>query len=184
MARRTALGTVTALPFTPVLSSPENAALLGSGHVRFAWTGSSGAASFQIQVSDNPGFSPLAIDTTTATRSYETGADLASNIYYWRVKATDAFYNTSEWSSPGSITVDTEPPINTTADNFINKGAAATNTSAVALVISAVKKIGVGITGYSVSERSKKPAAGKAELGHPAFHDIVCVRNPFYAEQG
>ena len=86
--------------------------------------------------------------------------DLASNTYYWRVKATDAFNNTSEWSSPGSITVDAEPPINTTGDNFINKGAAATNASTVSLTISAMKK--TGVTGYYISERSKKPEAGKA----------------------
>jgi hypothetical protein len=157
--QRTALGTITALPFVPVLSAPQNGALLGSGRVRFAWTGVSGATSYQIQVSDSPGFSPLAIDTTTGTASYETTTDLTSNTYYWRVKATDAFNNTSEWSSPGSITVDTEPPTNTTTDAFINKGAAATNAIAVSLVISAVKK--TGVTGYFISERSKKPEAGK-----------------------
>jgi len=155
----TALGTVAALPFTPVLQAPENAALLGSGRVRFAWTGVSGAASYRIQVSNNPGFAPAAVDTTTAAASYETGKDLASGSYFWRVKATDAFNNTGEWSSPGSIAVDADPPINTTGKNFINKGQAATNAGAVLLAISATKK--TGVTGYYISEQSKKPEAGR-----------------------
>ena len=155
----TSLGTIAALPFTPVLSAPENAAMLGSGHVRFAWTGASGASSYRIQVSNNPGFAPAAVDTTTATASYETGADLASGSYFWRIKATDAFNNSSEWSAPGSITVDADPPINTTGKNFINKGRAATNSSTVLLAISAVKK--TGVTGYYISEQPKKPEADK-----------------------
>jgi hypothetical protein len=156
----TALGTIAALPFTPVLSAPENGALLGSGRVRFAWTGSAGAASFQIQVSGDPGFASPAVDTAAASASYETGKDLPSGTYFWRVKSTDAYNNTSEWSSPGSITVDADPPINTTADHFINKGAAATNTNTVSLAISATKR--TGVTGYYISERSKRPEAGKA----------------------
>jgi len=155
----TALGTIAALPFTPVLAAPENAALLGSGRVRFAWAGASGAASYQIQVSDNPGFAPSAVNTATATASYATRTDLASGTYFWRVKATDAYNNTSEWSPPGSITVDADPPINTTRKNFINKGATATNASMVSLSISATKK--TGVTGYYISESSKKPEAGR-----------------------
>lgn len=158
--KTTALGAIAALPFTPVLSTPENAAMLGSGRVRFTWTGASGATSYQIQVSNNPGFAPAAVDTTTATASYERGTDLASGSYFWRVKATDAFNNSSEWSSPGSITVDADPPINTTGKNFINKGQAATNSNTVLLSISAVKKTG-GVIGYYISEQPKKPEAGK-----------------------
>ena len=155
----TALGTIAALPFTPVLSAPENAAMLGSGRVRFTWTGATGATSYRIQVSGNPGFAAPAVDIATTSASYGTVTDLASGTYYWRVKATDAYNNTSEWSTPGSITVDADPPINTTAKNFINKGAATTNASTVSLAISATKR--TGVTGYYISEQSKRPQAGK-----------------------
>lgn len=157
--KRTALGTVTAMSFVPVLSLPGDASLVGSGRVRFAWTGAAGSTSYQLQVSESPGFSPLALDAPLTATSYETTAALESKTYYWRVKATDAYSNTSEWSSARSVTVDAEPPVNTTADNFINKGAPATNAGTVALVISAQKR--TGVTGYSISERSKKPEAGK-----------------------
>jgi hypothetical protein len=156
----TTLGTIAAPPFTPVLSAPENAALLGSGRVRFTWAGPPGASSYRIQISDNPGFAPTAVDTSAAIASFETGTSLASGAWFWRVKATDAFNNTGEWSSPGAITVDADPPVNTTAKNFINKGQPATNSNTVSLAISATKK--TGVTGYYISERSKKPEAGKA----------------------
>jgi hypothetical protein len=157
----TALETIAAPPFTPVLSSPENAAILGSGHVRFAWTGPSGAVSYRIQVSDNPSFDPVAIDTASAIASYKTGTALASGTYFWRVKARDDLNNSGEWSSPGNLTIDADPPINTTGKKFINTGAEATNASTVSLAISAVKKRGSGITSYYVSEKQKKPEAGK-----------------------
>ena len=158
----TALGTLRALQFTPALSAPENAALLGSGRVRFAWS-APGAVSYQIQVSENASFNPVTIDAGSSIASYETGTPLRSGVYFWRAKARDGFGNISEWSAPSTITIDAEPPINTTAKGFINKGAQATNSKAVVLAISAVKKTGVtGITGYYISEQSKKPQVGKA----------------------
>ncbi len=158
----TDLGTIAAPPFTPVLSTPENAAVLGSGRVRFTWTHPSGATSYRIQVANNPGFAPAAIDTATTSVSYEMSTALASGAYFWRVQAQDDVNNSSEWSPPGSITVDADPPINTTGKNFINGGAAATNSRTLSLAISAVKKMGSGITGYYLSEQPKKPSASNA----------------------
>ncbi len=158
----TALGTLKALPFIPALSAPDNAALLGSGRVSFAWS-APGALSYQIQVSENANFNPVTIDTHSSIASYETGTPLKSGVYFWRVKARDGFENISEWSAPSTMTIDAEPPTNTTGKEFINKGAQATNSRAVVLAISAVKKNGItGITGYYISEQSKKPQTGKA----------------------
>jgi hypothetical protein len=158
-AQTTALGAIEAVPFTPVLSAPANAALLGSGRVHFTWTGPRGAVSYQIQVSDNPDFTSTIIDAATKIASYETGTDLASRGYFWRVKAKDEFNDSSDWSVPGTLTVDADPPINTTTEKCINKGAAATNSRNVTLSISATKK--TGVTGYFISEEQKKPGAGK-----------------------
>jgi hypothetical protein len=158
----TDLGTIAAPPFTPVLSTPENAAVLGNGRVRFTWTRPSGATSYRIQVANNPAFAPAAIDTAATPASYEMSTALASGAYFWRVQAQDDVNNNSDWSPPGSITVDADPPINTTGKNFINGGAAATNSRTLSLAISAVKKMGSGITGYYLSEQPKKPAASNA----------------------
>jgi hypothetical protein len=156
--KTTALGTIAAQPFTPVLSAPADEEMLPTGRVRFAWTGPSGATSYRIQVSNDPQFTTT-IDNTTASASYEAGTDLASRTYFWRVMATDAFKNSSKWSPSRSVTVDAEPPVNTTAAKFINGGAALTNSTAVSLAISATKKMGV--TAYHISERPEKPAPRK-----------------------
>jgi hypothetical protein len=154
------LGTVAAPSFTPILSSPANAAMLGSGLVNFAWTGASGATSYRIQIANNPNFT-FAIDTAATAAAYKSGKALTSGTYFWRVKARDDLNNSSEWSSPGTITVDADPPINTTGKKFVNTGAEATNSSTVTLAISAMKIKGAGITAYYISEHQKKPEAGK-----------------------
>jgi len=159
-AKTTALGVLMAPAFTPVLLTPGEGALLGNGHVDFTWTSPPGATKYQIQVSDTANFASTIVDTSTTKASYGTVTNLATGDYFWRVRATDDFDNTSDWSPPGSITVDTDPPINTTREDCINKGAAATNSHAVSLAISAVKKRG-GITGYYLSESSKRPEPGK-----------------------
>jgi hypothetical protein len=157
--QRTALGTITAPSFTPVLSEPGPAAMLGSGRVKFAWTRPSGATAYRIQVANNPGFVPVAVDTAAQTLSYATGTALPSGAYFWRVQAQDDLKNSSEWSSPGSITVDADPPVNTTGKTFINHGSAATNAPAVSLALAATKKMGSGIVAYYISEQPKRPAA-------------------------
>ena len=156
-AKTTAIGNIPALPFTPTLSAPSDAALLASGHVRFTWAGTSGTASYRIQISENPQFTQTTIDTATSSPSYETDRDLASRVFYWRVMAKDAFNNSSDWSPPWSIEVDANPPTNTTSDNFINSGQKITSLPTVTLAISAFKK--TGVAAYYISEQPKKPAA-------------------------
>ncbi|HEY6012237.1 MAG TPA: hypothetical protein VIX18_12295 [Nitrospirota bacterium] len=158
--QNTALGTIKATPFTPALSAPANDELRPTGRVRFAWAAPSGASSYRLQVSDNPQFTTLVIDTNMISAFYETVADLKSRTYYWRVKAADAFKSGGPWSQPWSITVDAEPPVNTTTAQFINNGATITNSSAVSLAISATKR--TGVAAYYISERPEKPDARKA----------------------
>jgi len=169
--KTTAIGSIPALPFTPTLSAPTDASLLPSGHISFSWAGISGTTSYRIQISESPQFTQTTIDTNTSSPSYETGRDLASRVYYWRVMAKDAFNNSSDWSPPWSITVDADPPINTTADNFINKGQKITSSPTVTLAISATKK--TGVAAYYISEQPKKPAArasGWVSLPSPASY--------------
>jgi hypothetical protein len=157
--QKTALGTIEAPSFTPVLSEPGHAAMLGSGRVKFAWTRPAGATAYRIQVANNPGFVPAVVDTAAQTLSFATGTALPSGAYFWRIQAQDDLKNSGEWSSPGSITVDADPPVNTTGKTFINHGSAATNAHAASLAIAATKKMGSGIIAYYISEQPKKPAA-------------------------
>ena len=163
--KTTTVGTIAAPPFTPALSAPADAALLASGRVHFGWTGASGTSSYRLQVSENPLFTPALIDTTIKSASYDPGydpgSDLASGKYFWRVMASDTLKNVSDWSSPWSVTVDAGAPVNTTADNFINGGAAMTGSTLVSLAISATKK--TGVAAYYISERPEPPAAGRKD---------------------
>ncbi len=169
--KTTAIGNILALPFTPILSAPVDASLLADGHIRFTWAGISGTTSYRVQISENPQFATTILDTATSSASYETGKDLASRVYYWRVMAKDAFNNSSAWSPSWSITVDADPPNNTTADKFINSGQQMTSSPTVTLAISATKK--TGVAAYYISENPKKPkahASGWVSLSSPVSY--------------
>jgi hypothetical protein len=153
-------GTIAAPSFTPALSAPEDAVMLGSGKVRFIWSDVHGASTYLLQASKNSNFIPPIIDASTKTASYLTTSDLASGTYFWRVMAKDAFSNSGEWTTPWSTTVDADPPVNTTADKFINQGAARTKMEVVSLKISAAKK--TGVAAYYITDRPEKPQARKA----------------------
>ncbi len=150
-------GTVHAEPFSAVLSGPADGRTLEHEYIGFMWKGPSGATSYRIQVSKNKGFTSPFIDTDTASASYHTNTAMESRTYFWRVKAKDAFNNSSEWSVAWAVTVDTAPPFNTTAVDFINNGMVSTNSATVSLVISAARNNGVAA--YLVSENTTRPLA-------------------------
>ncbi len=153
----TTIGTITAAPLPPAPLTPADAATLTQGRVGFTWEGVSGASSYRIQVSRDSDFTATVIDTDTVSASYTASTALASNTYFWRVKATDAFDNSSEWSPVWSVTVDVAPSFNTTAAEFINNGMVSTNSTTVSLAISAAGK--TDIVAYSLSENPTRPAA-------------------------
>ncbi len=153
----------------PTLAAPANEAVLGDGTVLFSWTDVSLAQAFQIQVSKTPQFTSRTIDATTRSTSFQTSSPLALGTYYWRVKKKDAKQNGGEWSDIRTFSIDTLVPRNTTAKNFINGGAAETNSTTVTLAISATKTKSVaGVAGYYISEISRAP---KAE--DPGWHDTA-----------
>jgi hypothetical protein len=161
-AKTTPIGTVQAPSFTPFLLTPANRTLLGTGRMNYTWTRPAGATGYRLQVSAGQDFSSVIEELKPEVASSSSRTTLASGDYFWRVQASDEFGNRGEWSPPSSMTIDTEPPINTTGDGFINKGAKFANGFAVTLAISAEKKRGSGITGYYVAESAKKPDPGKA----------------------
>jgi hypothetical protein len=92
-------GTFILPPLPPQLSSPVDSNFYVSARPLFQWIPAVGAASYQIQVSDNSAFSNIILDSATiSTSSFQIGQDLNRyQQYYWRVKATNVS-GTSGWS--------------------------------------------------------------------------------------
>jgi hypothetical protein len=80
----------------PDLISPSNGANV-SNPVNFDWNDCIGAAEYRIQVSTDPNFSSLEVNTYTSSSDYST--TLSAGPHYWRVQSsrTDRDYE-SPWS--------------------------------------------------------------------------------------
>ncbi len=91
-------------PDTPVLKSPSNGS---RGHpvnnLTLEWHQAQGAASYRLQVADNPSFSPIAGDWSGL---YSTSAVLnnmpKNTTIYWRVRASNSGGD-SDWSNTWSF---------------------------------------------------------------------------------
>jgi hypothetical protein len=92
-------------PSAPVLTSPADASTGANVLTSFAWNASTGATLYSIQVSTDPGFATTVVNQTGITgTSYTLSAPLAnSQLYYWRMNATNAG-GTSSWSAAHSFT--------------------------------------------------------------------------------
>ncbi len=93
---------VNTTPTVPTLSAPTNNSLCIDNVVNFQWNastdGEGGVITYQIEVSKNTQFSPLAhnVTSTTASKSITLEKGIA---YYWRVKATDDKSAASNYST-------------------------------------------------------------------------------------
>ncbi|MGA9364840.1 MAG: LamG-like jellyroll fold domain-containing protein [Bacteroidota bacterium] len=97
-------------PPIPTLLSPDNGAYDLSTSLTVSWNASSGATSYQLQVSTNSSFSSTVLNQSGITSTSYTVSGLANNTtYYWRVNATNAVA-TSNWSSTWSFTTISSPP--------------------------------------------------------------------------
>jgi subtilisin family serine protease len=91
-------------PAAPTLSSPANAATGVAVPATLSWTASSGAASYNVQVSTSSTFATLFLNRTGVTTTSTSVSGLAaSTVYYWRVSATNAG-GTSAYSAARSFT--------------------------------------------------------------------------------
>jgi hypothetical protein len=116
-------GTVASPPATPTLSSPANGATSVSTSPTLNWNASSGATSYQLQVSTNSGFASTVVNQGGITGTFYDATGLTdSTIYYWRVNATNAG-GTSSYSAPWSFTTSSgggNPPAAPTLASPIN----------------------------------------------------------------
>lgn len=80
-----------AIPPAPALSSPANGATNVAVPATLSWSASSGASSYDVQVSTVSTFATLFLNRTGVTTTSTSVSGLAANtVYYWRVSATNS----------------------------------------------------------------------------------------------
>jgi len=102
--------TVTSMP-VPVLITPANYEDSIEANSSFTWTNVPNAIHYRIQISDDPSFQNVLVDTTggTATLYNNFNKLILSTDYLWRVMAVSST-NTSGWSAIGHFR--TKPQFN------------------------------------------------------------------------
>jgi Leucine-rich repeat (LRR) protein len=113
---------LTTLLISPVLATPTDGTINTSFTPTLSWNASSGAVTYQIQVSNDSGFSSIVATSDGITNtSYSVSALPAYTTYYWRVKGKDGGKE-SEWSEEWSFTTKlTAPTLATPTDDAINQ---------------------------------------------------------------
>jgi hypothetical protein len=100
-----------ARPEPPLIAGPPDKAKTAAPQAKVAWSASTEAASYHLQVSSNPDFSAPAVDEARLTA---TGADLGSRLgtgrWLWRVASVKADGDRGPWSDPRSFIVIPDPP--------------------------------------------------------------------------
>ncbi|MBM2845272.1 MAG: pyrrolo-quinoline quinone [Bacteroidetes bacterium] len=96
-------------PPAPVLATPANGATGVATNATLTWNASTGATSYHLQVSTDPGFATTLVDQSNITTTSSTVTGLATNtLCYWRVSATNGG-GTSAYSTAWSFTTELFP---------------------------------------------------------------------------
>lgn len=101
-------------PSVPTPASPENGAIVDTSTPTFTWGASTDPENdpitYWIQVDGDNAFSSPEIDQGgISENTYKPTTALTDGVYYWRVRASDN--ENSDWSTVGSFTVSTVPPL-------------------------------------------------------------------------
>lgn len=95
-----------ALPSTPLLSSPDDGATGVARQPEFTWQASSQAATYGLQVATDSGFSNIVYARTVTTNSHQIEIELATDTqYYWRVMAGNGCGDTAYSAAYGFRTI-------------------------------------------------------------------------------
>jgi hypothetical protein len=145
----------------PTLSAVASSAIT-SASAKITWTTNEPSDS-RVDYGTSTAYGSTAATATLVTSHSEalTTGLTASTTYHYRVMSTDAAGNTvtgtDKTFTTTAATTDNTAPANTTATDFINAGALATNSPAVTLAISATDA--VGVVAYRLSESATPPTA-------------------------
>jgi hypothetical protein len=89
----------TKAPAVPVAVAPSDNANLTTNLPQFVWRSSAQAVRYQLQVANNPSFSPLETDTALSDTSVVPVWGVNDGTHYWRVRCRDLAGN---WSAYGN----------------------------------------------------------------------------------
>ncbi len=97
----------------PVPTAPNNGTTISNLNPRLAWTITTGATSYRVQISTVNTFTTTVMDQSGITNTYyDVGAGLNwGSTYYWRVNATTAT-GTTVWSAVWNFRTNTGPAPN------------------------------------------------------------------------
>lgn len=115
----------TQVPGQPQLSEPQDNAEFSTLEATFRWTEPEPGVTYCIQIDDENGFTPQYVhDNADLTDNSYTYTFQRNGVYYWRVRATDAAGNASEWSSTFTLTIRAPPqaPTLSTPENGASTG--------------------------------------------------------------
>jgi hypothetical protein len=97
-------------PSAPSLVSPADRATGVTPGPTLQWGGSSGAATYHVQLSADSNFSTFVIDDSGLTATdHSAGPLVKAKTYYWRARAKNAG-GAGEWSSLWRFTIELPPP--------------------------------------------------------------------------
>lgn len=82
--------TISAPPLSPTLVSPSDGDTLYTFSPTFTWNVTSDALNYHLQLSSAQSFSNIVFEDSTLTTNYKHVDELASGLYYWRVRVTNS----------------------------------------------------------------------------------------------
>jgi hypothetical protein len=100
----------TTLLAAPTLTAPSSGAFGQSRTPTLQWNVVGGATDYNVEIADNPSFSPTLYDVNVNTNSYTTPALDYNTLYYWRVNAFNS-NNTGNNSSAFNFYTKMETPV-------------------------------------------------------------------------
>jgi hypothetical protein len=100
-----------ARPEPPFIAGPSDKAKTAAPGAKTAWSTSTEAATYHLQVSAKADFSTLAVDEARlAATDADVGSRLGRGTWHWRVASVRADGDRGPWSDARSFTVIPDPP--------------------------------------------------------------------------
>jgi hypothetical protein len=100
-----------ARPEPPFIAAPSDKAMVAAAGATTAWSNSTEAATYHLQVSASPEFAALALDEPRlAATSVDVGSRLGRGTWHWRVASVRANGDQGPWSDARRFAIVSEPP--------------------------------------------------------------------------